>query len=167
MSEVAPDAQAIYSALGTLAGHAKSLADAITKVHEAFNSAGEPLSIHGFRLGDAAGMVREAAGELRATIADLDRLAARPEGSCQMQRGTCPDHGGWLASSGGETWCRFPSCGRRWDYDRVSFPCAEPATHRVADLEGTSLLVCDGHAIEASERLEGARVVRLGEGGQR
>jgi hypothetical protein len=115
----------------------------------------------GFRLSDAAGQCRQAAAALEETAGDLARIAAVPAHACPIGWGVCPDHGNTLTGSGGRAWCRSAGCGRRWGYDRLGSPCAEPVTHRVTDAEGTVHDVCDGHAIDCRERLIGATVTRL------
>ena len=79
-------------------------------------------------------------------------------GACPILWGVCPEHGNTLTSSSGKTWCRDVECGRTWPYDRVGLPCIEPARWRVTDQHGGTLMMCDGHALDASESLEGAQV---------
>jgi hypothetical protein len=45
--------------------------------------------------------------------------------------------------------------------DRVTLPCTEPVTHKAVDQEGTVLPVCNGHALDAEQRLEGATITRI------
>jgi hypothetical protein len=149
-----------------LAAQAEALAAAITEAKEDFRAVSDdyehPVRRAGFRLDEAAGRARAVAGELQATAADLARIAARPDGSCAIPWGVCPEHGNTLTSTGGKTWCRAPGCGRQWGYDRMGMPCAEPARWKLTDAEGAEALLCDGHALDARNRLEGARVVPLG-----
>lgn len=114
-----------------------------------------------FRLSDAAGQFRQAAAAVEETAGDLARIAAVPSHACPIGWGVCPDHGNTLTGSGGRAWCRAAVCARRWGYDRLGSPCAEPVTHRVTDAEGTVNEVCDRHAIDCRERLIGATVTRL------
>lgn len=74
----------------------------------------------------------------------------------------CPKHGNTLTSTGGKTWCTVTGCGRGWGYDRLAMPCAEPARRKLTDQHGAEALLCDGHALDARQRLEGATVVSLG-----
>lgn len=151
MSEITP------ARMRDLATQAEALAAAITDALKDFRAhADEPVRRAGFRLGDAAGAARSIAAEMTATAGDLARLAARPEGSCAMPWGVCPDHGNTLRSSGGRTWCEHPSCGNVWTYDRTWIPCEEPARWRLKDSAGDGAEVCDGHAADARERLDGA-----------
>ncbi|MEU4332421.1 hypothetical protein [Nonomuraea dietziae] len=57
--------------------------------------------------------------------------------------------------------CVVPWCGRTWGYNRDNDPCAEPATHRPTDVDRAEALICDGHAIDARNRLIGGRVEPL------
>jgi hypothetical protein len=148
-----------------LAAQAEALAAAITAAHEDFRAVStdheHPVRRAGFRLGDAAGQARATARDLQETATDLARIAARPDGSCSIRWGVCPEHGNTLASTGGTTWCTVTGCWRRWGYDRLAMPCAEPARWKVTDLEGAEGLLCDGHALDARRRLEDATVVPL------
>jgi hypothetical protein len=81
-----------------------------------------------------------------------------PVASVLPSGGVCPKHGNTLISTGGKTCCRVIECGRTWSYDRVGLPCIEPAQWRVTDKHGDALVTCDGHALDARKRLEGARV---------
>jgi len=152
-----------------LAAQAEALAAAISAAHDDFRArdSEDPVCRAGFRLDDAAGQARAIATELQDTAADLARIAARPQGSCSIPWGVCPQHGNTLTSTAGKTWCRAAGCGRTWGYDRLGMPCAEPARWKVTDLEGSEGLLCDGHALDARQRLEGARVVPLGAGPER
>ncbi|MEU4725774.1 hypothetical protein AB0G06_39750 [Nonomuraea dietziae] len=78
-----------------------------------------------------------------------------------MPWGVCPEHGNTLTSTSGTTRCNAGGCGRTWGYNRDNAPCAEPATHRLVDAEGTEALICDGHAIDARNRLIGGRIEPL------
>ncbi len=116
----------------------------------------------GFRLHDVVSILRRGvAGELLETADHLARLGSRPSGSCTLPSGVCPEHGATLSQSGGEAWCTAPGCGRRWGWDRLTMPCTEPVTHRVVDVEGGVLEVCDGHATDARRRITGASVTPL------
>jgi hypothetical protein len=150
----------------TLAGQAEALADAIEASKEDFRAHGadhnDPVRRAGFRLDDAAGQARAISGEMQATAADLARIAARPEGSCVIPWGVCPQHGNTLRSTGGKTWCTITGCGHVWGYDRLAMPCAEPARWQLTDREGAEALLCDGHARDARTRLEGSTIIPLG-----
>ncbi len=146
-----------------LAGRAEELAAAIGAYKQELQSAGwEPVRRAGFQCDTAAGQARQAAADLRDTAARLDRIAAAaaPD-TCSVPWGACPVHGATLASTGGRSWCRVPTCGRAWDYDRGGVPCAEPARWRVTDQHGGSGEMCEGHAADARERLEGAVITPL------
>ena len=151
----------------SVAGRALSLAIRIEAlVDEAKNiqrdiqaARDEPVRRAGFRCDNAIGYMRQASAELQDTADQLERItAALKPGACPVPWGVCPEHGNTLTSSGGKTWCREIRCARRWDYDRVGLPCVEPARWKVTDRHGGSLVVCDGHALDASKHLEGAQV---------
>jgi hypothetical protein len=156
-----------------LAGQAEALAAAIAAAHGGFRArdSEDPVRRAGFRLSDAARQARAVAAGLHETAADLARIAARPPGSCVIPWGVCPEHGNTLTSTGGKTWCTTPRCGRAWGHDRLAMPCAEPARWKLTDQHGAEALLCDGHALDARNRLEGAMVVPLdpppGRGGAR
>jgi hypothetical protein len=95
------------------------------------------------------------------TATDLARIAARATGSCAIAWGVCPEHGSTLTSTGGTAWCTVTGCGRYWGYDRLSTPCGEPARWKLTDAEGAEAVLCDGHALDARNRLEGARIVTI------
>jgi hypothetical protein len=78
-------------------------------------------------------------------------------GACAILWGVCPEHGNTLTSSGHKTWCRAAACGRTSSYDRLGLPCIEPARWAVTDKYGSRSVMCDGHALDARKRLEGAR----------
>ncbi|GAA2769649.1 hypothetical protein [Nonomuraea dietziae] len=78
-----------------------------------------------------------------------------------MPWGVCPEHGNTLFSSGGVTACKSAGCRRAWGYNETNTPCAEPATHRLTDADGVEALICDGHAIDARNRLIGGRIEPL------
>jgi hypothetical protein len=146
-----------------IASGARALADAIGLAHAGLRGADvEYVRRAGFRLDDAAGQARSIAGELEATAADLDRFYARPADACQIPWGICPEHGNTLTGTGGQASCRV--CGRVWDYDRLSLPCEEPARWMLADAHGAAVRVCDGHAADARERLDGARLTPVTSG---
>ncbi len=146
-----------------LAGQAEALAAAIAAAHGGFRArdSEDPVRRAGFRLSDAAGQARAVAAGLHETAADLARIAARPPGSCVIPWGVCPEHGNTLTSTGGKTWCTTPRCGRAWGHDRLAMSCAEPARWKLTDQHGAEALLCDGHALDARNRLEGAMVVPL------
>jgi hypothetical protein len=141
-----------------LAAHAEALTSAITTLHHDIRAAqDESVRRAGFRCDTARGGTQEAVGELRETASDLDRIAASAmSGTCPIPWGVCPNHGNTLISSGGRAWCRTPGCARTWNYDRVSLPCIEPARWTITDKHGGSSLMCDGHAVDATKRIEGA-----------
>jgi hypothetical protein len=152
-------AGAAGQALG-LAVLAAALADEIDALHRVIRAADdEPVRRAGFRCDIAAGSIRQAGTELAETTDDLERIAAAMKpGACPIPWGVCPEHGNTLASSGRKTWCRVAVCGRTWDYDRVGLPCIEPARWKLTDQHGACAMMCDGHALDARKRLEGARV---------
>jgi len=152
-----------------LAARAEDLAAAIGAYKRELGTATwEPVRRAGFSCDTAAGQARQAAAELRDTAARLDRIAAAAvPGMCSVPWGACPVHGATLAGSGGRSWCRVPRCGRTWDYDRGGLPCAEPASWLVADRHGGSGEMCDGHAADARERLDGAVITPLPRSGGR
>jgi hypothetical protein len=146
-----------------LAARAEVLAADIAALHRDIRAADpEPVRRAGYRCETAVGWVRESAGYLRETSADLDRIsAASTPGTCSIPWGVCPEHGNTLVSSGNKTWCQDVSCVRAWDYDRLSLPCAEPARWRMIDQHSDALVVCQGHAVDLRACLEGVRVVPL------
>jgi hypothetical protein len=144
----------------SLAVRIEALADEIDALHGDIRDArDEPVRSAGFRCDTAIGWLRQANAQLQDTADHLNRVAAamKPE-SCAVPWGVCPEHGNTLTSSGHKTWCRAPGCDQTWNYDRVGLPCIEPAHWAVTDRHGTRLVMCDGHALNASQRLEGARV---------
>ncbi|MFJ4343249.1 hypothetical protein [Streptomyces sp. NPDC088915] len=115
-----------------------------------------------FRLEDAAGLVRDVRGDLDATASDLARVRAVQDGSvCAVPWGVCPDHGNTLRGSGGRAWCTEPGCARKWTYDRLGSPCGEPLAVKVTDSFGDSFSACQGHALDAQKRLDGAVLTLL------
>lgn len=146
----------------TLAGQAEALATSLTEAQQGFRQSGEPVSLAGFRLDTAIGEACSIATALQETTDDLARLAARPQNACSIPWGVCPEHGNTLTGTGGKTWCSRPGCGRTWRYDRLTMPCAEPARWWLTDAQGAGARICDGHALDARARLEGAQVVPLG-----
>lgn len=144
----------------SLAVRAEALADEINALYADIRAAhDQSVRRAGFRCDTAIGYVKQASTELGDTADELERIAAALKpGACPIQWGVCPEHGNTLTSSGGKTWCRDIGCGRSWDYDRVGLPCTELAVWRVTDQSGGSLMMCDGHALDASKCLEGARV---------
>jgi hypothetical protein len=153
-------AEAVAGRSLSLAVRIEALADEINALHDDIRAArDEPVRSAGFRCDTAVGLLRQANAELQGTADHLNRVAvAMKPGSCAVPWGVCPEHGNTLTSSGRKTWCRAPGCDRTWNYDRVGRPCIEPARWAVADRHGTRLVMCDGHALDASQRLEGARV---------
>ena len=148
---------------GDLASRADALAAEIAALHHNIRAAErEPVRLAGFRCDVAASSVRQAAGELRDTAADLNRISATgAPGTCSTPWGVCPDHGNSLVSTAGRTWCRERGCRRRWDYDRVALPCAEPARWTITDQCGGTRVMCDGHAYDASRCIDGVHVAPL------
>jgi hypothetical protein len=144
----------------SLAIRIEALADEIDALHGDIRAArDEPVRRTGFRCDTALAWLRQASAELQETADQLDRVAnAMKPGACAVPWGVCPEHGNSLTSAGRKAWCRVPECGRTWDYDRVGLPCIEPARWAVTDMNGARLVMCDGHALDASKRLEGARV---------
>jgi hypothetical protein len=144
----------------SLAVRAEALADEIDVLHHEIRAArDEPVRRAGFRCDTAIGWMRQASAELQGTADHLDRVAAGMKpGVCAVPRGVCPEHGNTLTCTGGKTWCRAVACGRTWGYDRVGLPCVESARWQVTDKYGGRSLMCDGHALDARKRLEGAQV---------
>jgi hypothetical protein len=143
-----------------LAVRAEALADDIDALHRNIRGAGdEPVRRAGFLCDAAIGWMRQASTELQDTADHLDRIAAALKpGACPIPWGVCPEHGNTLTCTGPKTWCRIIGCGRTWDFDRIGLPCIEPARWTVTDKHGQASLMCDGHALDARKRLEGARV---------
>jgi hypothetical protein len=154
--------------LRELAARAEALAAAVDAVQAALAEAvDEPARRAGFRLPDAAGSIRRAGRELEATAGDLARLRSRPAGTCPAEWGCCPEHGATLTSSAGECWCTAAGCGRRWSYDRLGLPCAEPVAFEVRGAGDTRWgPLCAGHTVTARRQIEGVEVrpVTAGEG---
>lgn len=156
--------------LRELAALAEGLAAAVDAVQAALRLAdAEPTRRVGFRLDDAAGSIRRAAADLELTAGDLARLRSRPPGTCPAEWGCCPEHGATLTSSGGGSWCSAAGCGRRWSYDRLGLPCAEPVAFEVrgaGDVRWGPL--CAGHTATARRQLDGVEVrpVTAGEGSE-
>ena len=144
----------------SLAIRIEALADDIDALHGDIRAArNEAVRRTGFRCDTALAWLRQASAELQETADQLDRVAnAMKPGACAVPWGVCPEHGNTLTSSGRKAWCRVPDCGRTWNYDRVGLPCIEPARWAVTDMHGARSVMCDGHALDASKRLEGARV---------
>lgn len=152
-----------------LAAMAEALASGIRAFHADLHASdSEPTRLTGFRCPNAAGEAGAIATEMRETADDLDRVAAAaaPD-TCSIPWGVCPVHGNTLMSSGGESWCTRRGCGRRWDHDRGSLPCAEPAAFTLADSAGAEAPVCTGHASDARRNLTGARLKALRSADQR
>jgi outer membrane murein-binding lipoprotein Lpp len=147
-----------------LAAHAEAVASAIAELHHDVQAAHDDSARRaGFRCDTAIGCAREAAaGELRDTAADLDRTtAAAALGTCPVPWGVCPEHGNTLTSSGGRTWCRDARCDRTWSYDRTGLPCTEPVRWTVTDQHRDTVVMCDGHTLDAANRLDGTRTAPL------
>lgn len=144
--------------LREIAARAQQLAADIDAAQAALRGADDdPTRRVGFRLDEAAGYARQAAGELEATAGDLARLRSRPADTCPAQWGCCPEHGNTLRGSGGRSWCTAPGCGRRWEYDRQGLPCAEPVAFEVRgrlDEAGQWGRLCAGHTISAEQEIE-------------
>ncbi|MFD1934471.1 MULTISPECIES: hypothetical protein [Nonomuraea] len=131
-----------------LAAHIEELADTIDTLSGDLSQA-DPEGRAGFRLPDAAGLLRQAAYELMATAGDLARSGYPPFTFCSMGWGVCPEHGDTLASIGSATRCTARGCGRTWGHGHEKAPCAEFATHRLIDADGAETLLCAGHAVDA------------------
>jgi hypothetical protein len=153
-------AQAVAGRSLSLAIRLEAFADEIDALHSDIRAArDEPVQRPGFRCDTAIGWLRQASAELQETADHLDRVAAGMKpGACAVPWGVCSEHGNTLTSSGGNTWCRVAACGRTWTYDRVGLPCIELARWAVTDNYGSCSVMCDGHALDARKRLEGARV---------
>jgi hypothetical protein len=145
----------------SLAIRIEALADEVEALRSEIRAAwDEPVRRAGFRCETGIGWLRQASAELQEAADRLDRLAAAMKpGACVVRWGVCPEHGNTLTGSGLKTWCREPECGRTWNYDRVGLPCIEPARWAVTDRYDARSVMCDGHALDARKRLEGARVV--------
>jgi hypothetical protein len=152
-------AAAADRALG-LAVRAAALADEIDALHGGIRATrDDSVRRAGFRCDTAAGWMRQASGELGETADHLERVAAATKsGACGAPWGVCPEHGNTLVGAGSTTWCQVIGCGRTWGHDRLGLPCIEPARWQVTDKHGAASVMCDGHALDARERLEGARV---------
>ena len=139
--------------LRALAARANQLATDITAAQaELRRAADRPTQGIGWRLDEAAGEVRAAAGEITDTATDLQTLQDRDGSMCPVEWGCCPNHGGTLAGSGGKSWCTTPGCWNTWDHDRLGMPCTEPATMEAKGDEETIWgRVCVGHAITAGQ----------------
>jgi hypothetical protein len=137
---------------------AAALADEIGALHRDIRPArDEPVRRAGFRCDTALGRVRQASTELADTVDHSDRIAAATKpGACLVPWGVCPEHGNTLTTTGRKTWCQETGYGRTWTYDRGGLPCIEPTRWRVTDNHGEVAVMCDGHALDAGKRLEGA-----------
>jgi hypothetical protein len=144
----------------SLAVRALALADEIDALHRDIRAAcDEPVRRACFRCDTAVGSMRQASAELQETADHLDLIAdAMKPGACPVPWGVCPEHGNTLTSTGRKTWCRAVGCSRTWGYDRVGLPYIEPAWWTVTDQHGNASAMCDGHALDARQRLEDARV---------
>jgi len=143
----------------SLAMRAGALADEIDALHRDICAArDEPVHWAGLRCDTASGWMRQAGTQLHDTAGHLGRIAAAMKpGACAVPWGVCPEHGNTLTSTGGHSWCRVTGCGRQWDYDRAGLPCIEPARWTVTDKHSHACVMCDGHALDARKRLQGAR----------
>jgi hypothetical protein len=143
----------------SLAIRAEALADEIDALHRDIRAArDEPVRRAGFRCDTASGWIRQAGTELHDTAGHFSRIAAAMKpGACAIPWGVCPEHGSTLTSTRGNTWCRVTGCGPKWDYDRAGLPCIGPARWRATGKHGHTRVMCDGHALAARQRLEGAR----------
>lgn len=147
-----------------LAARLFALATEIDDVDADRSGATEPaLRQTGYRLAEAAGLCRRAAEELLADATELGTALSwlASTATCRAEWGVCPEHGNTLTGSGGRSWCRTPGCGRRWGYDRVGQPCQEPAHWLLRDSAGGESQLCDGHALDARERLVDAVLIPL------
>jgi hypothetical protein len=147
-----------------LADRAEALAREIAVLHQRIRAADdESVRRAGFRCLTTVDWLRQVADELRDASADLYRIraATTAPGTCSVPWGACPDHGNTLISTGGMAWCRDLGCQRQWNYDRVALPCAEPARWTITDQCGGTGVMCNGHALDATSRIEGARVAPL------
>lgn len=149
--------------LRTLAADTAALADRIRTVNDRMGASDDEEVRHvRYQLDHAGSTVREAAKAIEETAGDLARVrTARDPALCGVPWGVCPEHGNTLTSTDGTTYCRSARCGRTWTYDRVTLPCTEPISHRGVDQKGTEFLVCNGHALDAEKRLEGATITRI------
>lgn len=144
----------------SLAVRCATLADEIDALHREIRAArDESVRQAGFRCDTAIGSMRQASAELADMADHLNRITDAPRsGACAIRWGVCSEHGNTLTSSARKTWSRATDCGQTWDYDRLGLPCNESARWQVTDQHGTCTVMCDGHALDARERLEGARV---------
>jgi hypothetical protein len=149
----------------SLAIRAGALADEIDALHRAIRAArDQPLRWAGFRCDTASSRMRQVGAELHDTVGQLGRIAAGMKpGVCAVPWGACPAHGISLASTCGKTWCRVTGCGRRREDDRVGLSCIEPARRTVTGKHGHAHVMCDGHALDARKRLQGAQAGLGGE----
>ncbi|MEU8378262.1 hypothetical protein [Streptosporangium sp. NPDC048865] len=148
------------ASLRDLAGRAETLAADIEAARRAIRSqADEAVRRRSFRLLDAPGVLQGLARDLLNTASDLARVAARPDGSCGIPWGVCPEHGDTLAPTGESTRCR--TCGQTWNHDRQRMPCPEPVRWMMLDQHGEGQPVCDGHAVFARKELIGGTVEPL------
>jgi hypothetical protein len=143
----------------SLAMRAEALADEIDALHRDVRAArDEPLRRAGFRCDTASGWMRQAGTELHHTAGHLGRIAAAVKpGACAVPWGGCPGHGSTLTSTGGKNCCRVTGSSRQWDYDRDGLPCIESARWTVTGKPGHTCMMCDGHPLDARNRLQGAR----------
>jgi hypothetical protein len=146
-----------------LAAQARRLAAEIENAQARLSETGSKAHVRaGWRLNDAAGLVRLAADEVATAAAELvfiESVRSRPH--CGAEWGCCPDHGATLSSSSGRSWCTVPGCRLEWSGDRMGLPWAKPPVFRLEDAGGTVGLVCAGHAIAAREQIAGARLLPI------
>ncbi|MGA5822149.1 hypothetical protein ACPC54_30320 [Kitasatospora sp. NPDC094028] len=148
--------------LRELRARTEALAREIAAVQARLAALDEPARSTSYPLGRAQERLREAAAELGEGADELARArTARDPRLCKAHWGACPDCGNTLASSGGRAWCR--SCPRTWDYDRLGTACIDVATHEVStpNSPGETILLCQAHARDAAERLDGAVVTPI------
>lgn len=156
--------------LSALAADTEALATRIRSTHSRLAAADgtAPDGRYGAirqHLDHAASVVHDTAKTIKRAADDYDharRLAAMTDTTvCTVPWGVCPEHGNTLRSTAGESWCEVVRCGRRWTYDRLDRPCGQPLTHHITDTDRAEFDVCNGHALDAEQRLEGATITRI------
>ena len=145
------------------AANAEALAETIDYIVDRLRATNPDEAATGaYILANGAAQARQTAHDLHETANTLARArTARAPGVCGIPWGVCPDHGNTLTTSGGHTQCRSHRCGRTWTYDRLGARCTEPVTHEVTGPDGTTFRACVGHALDAEQRLTGARLTRI------
>lgn len=158
-----PDTEPTPAELRETAAAAEALAERIDDLVTRLRAASPDEAVHGaYTLSNGASQARQTAHDLHRAASTMARTrTARGDDMCGIPWGVCPEHGNTLTSSGGQTWCRSGRCGRRWAYDRVGTPCTEPVSHEVIDQHGAAFRACNGHALDAEQRLDGATVKRI------